>query len=208
MFGIIEQTFCNVHMPRQPVSDASYLEKLQDYYALHKIFPSYSAIGQIIGLQSKSSVSAFLKRLKNEHYLETQDGRLKPGRQFFQRPLMQSRVAAGLPSAAFDSPPDGLAIDDYLVRRPSRTFLLQVKGDSMIDAGLMPGDTLVVERANAANEGEIVVALVDAAYTVKRLARENRKFVLIPENKAYPVLRPDPVEIVGVVVGSFRKYRK
>jgi repressor LexA len=119
---------------------------------------------------------------------------------------VQSKVAAGLPAMAFDAPAEGLAIDAHLVRRPSRTFLITVKGDSMVDAGLMPGDTIVVERANTANAGDIVVAVVEGAYTVKRLVRENRRFALAPENKAYPVLRPDPLEIVGVVVGSFRKY--
>ena len=66
---------------------------------------------------------------------------------------------------------------------------------------------MIVEKANTANDGAIVVALVDDAYTVKRLVRENRRYVLKPENKAYPVLRPDALEIAGVVVGSFRKYQ-
>jgi SOS regulatory protein LexA len=194
-------------MPRQPVFDAEYLEKLRDYYARHQVFPSYAAIARIVGLKSTSSVSALLERLKAEGYIEARDRRLRPGAHFFDRPVMQSRVAAGLPAAAFDAQPEGLAIDAHLVQRPSRTFLVKVKGDSMIDAGLMPGDTLIVERGHAANDGDIVVALIDDAYTVKRLARENRKFVLKPENKAYPVLRPERLEIVGVVVGSFRKYR-
>ncbi len=194
-------------MPRQPLADTAYLAKLQDYYAAHQVFPSYAAIGALIGLKSTSSVAGFLDRLKSEGYLESKDRRLRPGQRFFERPLMQSRVAAGLPSAAYDNPPEGIAIDAHLVRRPSRTFLIQVKGDSMIGAGLMPGDTLIVEKTNSANDGDIVVATVDEAYTVKRLARENRKFVLRPENRAYPVLRPDPLEIVGVVVGSYRKYK-
>jgi repressor LexA len=193
-------------MPRLPLSDDEYLSRLQDYYARHQVFPSYLAIAKIVGLKSTSSVSALLARLKESGYLEAKDRRLRPGARFFERPLVQSRVAAGLPAMAFDAPAEGLAIDAHLVRRPSRTFLIAVKGDSMIDAGLMPGDTLVVEREHAANAGDIVVAVVDGAYTVKRLARENRKFVLAPENRAYPVLRPDPLEIVGVVVGSFRKY--
>src|SRR5688572_4010638 len=192
-------------MPRQPLSDAIYLEKLQDYYARHRVFPSYAAIGRLIGLQSTSSVFAFLNRLKTEGFLESRERRLRPGARFFERPLVQSRVTAGLPSPAYEGGADSLAIDQHLVGRPSRTFLVGVKGDSMIGAGLMPGDTLVVEKATSAEDGDIVVALVDDAYTVKRLARENRRFVLKPENKAYPVLRPDPVEIVGVVVGSFRK---
>jgi repressor LexA len=194
-------------MPRQPVFDTEYLLKLQDYYARHQVFPSYAAIAKIVGLNSTSSVSALLDRLKAEGYLEAKDRRLRPGPRFFERPMMQSRVAAGLPAMAFDAPADGLAIDAHLIERPSRTFLINVKGDSMIDAGLMPGDTIIVESDRAANDGDIVVAYVDDSYTVKRLARENRKFVLKPENKAYPVLRPDPLEIAGVVVGSFRKYR-
>ena len=96
---------------------------------------------------------------------------------------------------------------NYVPVIDARTFLVGVKGESMTGAGLMPGDTLIVEKTATAQDGDIVVALVDDGYTVKRLARENRKVVLKPENKAYPVLRPDPVEIVGVVVGSFRRYR-
>ena len=194
-------------MPRQPLSDSDYLAKLQDYFAKHRVFPSYAGIGKLIGLSSTSSVSAFLNRLKVDGYIEVKDRRLRPGQRFFERPLMPSRVAAGLPSLAYDSPADGLAIDAHLVNQPSRTFLLVVKGESMIDAGLMPGDTLIVERATSAKDGDIVVAMVDDAYTVKRLVRENRKYVLKPENKAYPVLRLDTIEIVGVVVGSFRKYK-
>ena len=148
-----------------------------------------------------------IERLVDSGYLEMKDRRLRPGARFFERPLMQSRVAAGLPAHAFDAPPDAVNIDAQLVRKPSRTFLLKVKGDSMIDAGLLPGDTLVVERTAAAREGDIVVALVEDAYTVKRLHREGRRFVLKPENKGYPVLRPDNLEIVGIVVGSFRDYR-
>jgi len=194
-------------MPRQATFDAVYLEKLQDYYAQNQVLPSYAAIGKLIGLRSTSSVSAFLKRLNAEGYVETTARRLRPSARFFERPLMQSGVAAGSPSMAYDGPADGLAIDAHLVRRPSRTFLITVKGDSMIDAGLMPGDTVIVEKANTADEGAIVVALVDGAYTVKRLARENRRYILKPENKSYPVLRPAELEIAGVVVGSFRKYK-
>jgi len=194
-------------MPRRAISDAAYLEKLQDYYAQNQVLPSYAAIGKLIGLKSTSSVSAFLDRLKAEGYVETTARRLRPGQRFFERPLVQSRVSAGLPSRTYDGPAEGLAIDSHLVRHPSRTFLVTVKGDSMTGAGLMPGDTVIVEKANTVGDGAIVVALVDDAYTVKRLVRENRRHVLKPENDAYPVLRPDAFEIVGVVVGSFRKYK-
>ena len=74
-------------------------------------------------------------------------------------------------------------------------------------AGLLPGDTVIVERRHAANEGDIVVAIVDDEYTIKRLGRERGRFILKPENKAYPILRPKELEIFGIVVGSYRKYR-
>lgn len=189
-------------------NDGDYLGRLQDYFAEHQVFPSYAAIGRIVGLSSTSSVAALIARLKLQKFLDiSKDKRLRPGERFFDRLLMQSRVAAGLPSAAYDAPPDTLSIDAQLVRKPSKTFLIRVKGDSMIDAGLMPGDTLVVEKNHTAQEGQIVVAIMEDAYTVKRLIREQKRFVLKPENKAYPVLRPENLEIVGVVVGSFREYK-
>jgi len=78
----------------------------------------------------------------------------------------------------------------------------------MIDAGIHPGDTVVVEKRGSANVGDIIVAVLDNEFTLKRFERERGRVVLRPENKAYPVIRPKgDVEIFGVVVGQFRKYR-
>ncbi len=85
-------------------------------------------------------------------------------------------------------------------------MLIRVKGDSMIDAGILEGDLVVVEKAAAAQAGDIVVAIVDGQFTLKRLDLERGRFVLKPENKAYPVIRPEgPLEIFGVMVGLVRK---
>ena len=188
--------------------DGQYLAKLRDYYTRHRVLPSYSRIGSLVGLSSKASVAQMVQRLKGEGFLESSpDRRLKPGPRFFERPFASSKVAAGLPSAVADDLQDDVAIDQELVRHPSRTVLVTVKGDSMIDAGLLPGDKLVVERRHTAAEGDIVVAIVDNESTIKRLVKERGRFILKPENKAYPVLRPKELEIFGVVVGRFRKYR-
>jgi repressor LexA len=78
----------------------------------------------------------------------------------------------------------------------------------MIDAGIHSGDIVVVEKQTSANVGSIVVAIVDNEFTLKRLDRERGRTVLRPENKNYPVIRPKgELEIFGVVVGQFRKYR-
>ena len=146
-------------------------------------------------------------RLKAEGFLESSpDRRLKPGKRFFERPVAES-VRAGLPSPAAQTAPEALTIDEHLVRHPSRSVLVTVKGDSMIDAGIHPGDIAVVEKRVAANVGDIVVAIIDNEFTLKRLDREKGRIVLRPENKAYPVIRPKgDAEIFGVVVGLFRKY--
>ena len=188
--------------------DGQYLAKLQDYYARHRVLPSYASIGALVGLSSKASVADMVLRLKAEGFLEsTPDRRLKPGKRFFERPIAES-VRAGLPSPAAESRPETLTIDEWLVPHPSRTVLVTVKGDSMIDAGIHPGDVVVVEKRVAANVGDIVVAILDNEFTLKRLGREKGRIVLRPENKAFPVIRPKgDAEIFGVVVGLFRKYR-
>lgn len=188
--------------------DGQYLAKLRDYYTRHRVLPSYSRIGSLVGLSSKASVAQMVQRLKGEGFLESSpDRRLKPGPRFFERPFAGSKVAAGLPGTVADDLQDNVAIDQELVRHPSRTVLVTVKGDSMIDAGLLPGDKVIVERRHTADEGDIVVAIVESESTIKRLVKERGRFILKPENKAYPVLRPKELEIFGVVVGSYRKYR-
>lgn len=188
--------------------DGQYLGKLQDYYARHRVLPSYARIGALVGMNSKASVAEMVMRMKADGFLESSpDRRLKPGKRFFDRPIGES-VRAGLPSLAAETAPEALSIDEFLVSHPSRTHLIRVKGDSMIDAGIHDGDTVVVEKRVAANVDDIVVAILDNEFTLKRLDREKGRVILRPENKGYPVIRPKGnAEIFGVVVGMFRKYR-
>jgi repressor LexA len=188
--------------------DTSYLSMLQDYYAEQRVMPSFAKICQLIKFSSRASAAALVARLKLQGFLEaTETGRLKPGKRFFERILADDVVRAGMPSPAHSGSSDTLTIDEYLVGQPSRTLLIPVKGDSMVDAGILPDDIVVVEKRQLANVGDIVVAIVDGEFTLKTLGREKGEFVLYPANKAYPVIRPEgQLEIFGVVVGQFRKY--
>ena len=188
-------------------TDRQYLALLQDYYADHRVLPSYAGIASLVGLRSKASVAEMVQRLKAEDLLESApDRRLKPGRRFFERGVA-GNVRAGLPDPAVDALPESLEIDAHLVPSPASTLLIKVKGDSMIDAGILEGDTVVVEKRSRAEVGDIVVAIVDNEFTLKRLDREKGRFVLRPANKAYSVIRPGKdLEIFGVVTGLFRKY--
>ena len=188
-------------------NDRSYLSSLQDYYARHRALPSYASIGQLLGLKSKSSVAALVARLRLAGLVDsTPDKRLAPTRRFFERPLATVPVRAGMPDLVDDTGGDALTIDDYLIEHPSSTVLVRVKGDSMTDAGILDGDLVVVEKGTAARRGDIVVAIVDNQFTLKRLDVDKGVFILKPENKAYPVIRPEgSLEIFGVMVGLVRK---
>jgi len=193
----------------KPSLDSSYLEKLQDYYAEHKVIPSYSVLATLWGISAKSWVSECVRRFEEAGYLDwTPDRQLKPGSRFFERKLADSAVQAGLPNPAVSDGYDLVTIDDHLIRVPSKTCLVRVKGDSMVDAGILEGDLLVVEQQPNANVGEIVVAIVDNEFTVKYLGKEKGGFVLKPANKAYPVIRPrGRLEIFGVMAGLVRRTR-
>jgi SOS regulatory protein LexA len=188
-------------------NDRSYLESLQDYYANHRALPSYASIGGLLGLKSKSSVAALVARLKLAGFIDsTPDRRLAPTKRFFARPVASSPVRAGLAEAVDDANSDALTIDDYLITNPSKTILIRVKGDSMVDAGIFEGDLVVVEKQATASKGDIVVAIVDNEFTLKRLDLEDGNFILRPENKAYSPIRPEgALEIFGVMTGLARR---
>lgn len=190
-----------------PNVDHKYLDVLRDYYAKHRYLPSYAKISELLGFSARNAAFVLVRRLMLAGYLkQSPDRRLQPAPKFFELPLAGSKVAAGLPGTMTEDVQDAISIEEHLVRQPSRTVLVTVKGDSMIDAGILPGDIVVVEKRHAANAGDIVIAIVDNEFTVKRLMKERGRFVLRPENKAYEVIHPKELEIFGVVVGSVRKY--
>lgn len=190
--------------------DVEYLAKLQDYYVDWKSIPSYAKLCEVFGIASKSWVKTILGRLSDAGFIErTPDGVWVPTRQFFARPLAESSVQAGMPVAVTATQGEFFVIDEMLIDTPSKTTLIPVRGDSMIEAGIHDGDVAVVEKRMSANVGDIVVAIVDNEFTLKTLDKERGQFVLRPANQAYPVIRPQgTLEIFGVLVGLIRKYRK
>jgi DNA polymerase V len=123
--------------------------------------------------------------------------------------LLSHRISAGFPSPANDYIEDGLDLNDYLVRNKASTFLFSVKGDSMIGASIEEGDKVIVDRALTPRHDDIVVAVVDGEYTLKRLYRFMGRVELRPENPTYsPIVFHDGRELMvwGVVVGVVRRY--
>lgn len=182
---------------------------IQDYYARNKTMPSFAEIAKLVGI-SVSTVAFHINVLKEYGFLGATDtGRLVPGKSFFMRTLASS-VRAGVPAYADDSTPEGVMIDQYLIDTPSRTFLLTIKGESMLDSGLLPGDVVVVKRGVVAVVGDIVVVDANGEGTVKELAQHaSGEYFLKARNPEYPDIAPaEGFEIVGVVVGQFRQYAR
>ena len=185
--------------------DYSYLAKLQDYHAQYRTLPSYSAIAELIGLSKRGAVKFVNRMIKAGYLAKAPDGRVTPANMFFARPSVGS-APAGFASPAYELLGDAITIDEYLVERPSSTVLVEVKGDSMVGAGINDGDMLVVEREPHPETGKIVVAMVDGEFTIKYLQRDKSGYYLQPANPNYSNIRPQgDLEIYGVVVGQFRK---
>ncbi len=124
-------------------------------------------------------------------------------------PLGDSVVPAGFPSPA-DESCETFDIVTHIVRRPEATFFMRVAGDSMVGAGIFDGDLLVVDRSIEAKSGDIVVAILDGEFTVKRFRSNHSAVELVPENPKYRkiTLREGmALEIWGVVTGTYKSFR-
>ncbi len=117
-------------------------------------------------------------------------------------PLVLSRVQAGFPSPADDFLDQPLNLNTYLIDNPAATFFVRVGGESMIGAGIYPDDLLVVDRSRTAVSGDIVIAIVDGDFTVKRLFVQGKRVELRPENSSFSIVKfnaESELEIWGVV---------
>lgn len=172
--------------------------------------PTVREICQATGIKSTSTVHAILSALENEGYI-TRDAkfsrsiRIAKSTDSAMIPVL-GKVTAGQPILAVED------IESYIPYPVSgdvseSLFALRVSGLSMRDAGILDGDIIVADKDSYSRNGDIVVALIDDEATVKRLVAENgKKPYLLPENPDYDPIYPESMEILGRVIGSFRKY--
>ena len=193
---------------------------LVEYVDGHGYPPTVREIGEAVGLASPSTVHAHLANLERAGLLRRDptkpralelSGRTRreaapaPAHEALRLPLV-GEIAAGSPLLAEDNIEDYVGVPDIL----RGDFLLRVKGDSMVNAGILDGDIVVVQRTQDARNGEIVVALAgddesaDEA-TVKRFFRESRRVRLQPENDTLEPIYAQHVQILGRVTGVFRQ---
>ncbi len=170
--------------------------------------PSYSEIASLLGFASKHAVQYHVKRWLKQNVV-AQDhatGQLLPGKKI--RPLkILGSIQAGFPSAAEEENADTISLDDWLIENKEASFMLTVSGDSMTDAGIHPGDMVIVERGRTPKHGDIVIAEVDHDWTMKYFEKRAGHITLRAANKRYPPITPsEELKIAGVVRAVIRRY--
>jgi len=124
--------------------------------------------------------------------------------------LFLGGITAGFPSQVEDTLFESISMEEWLIKNPASTYLVKVYGESMVEAGILPGDYVLVDRALSPKNGDIVVVRVEDEWTMKYFYRDEREIKLKPANRRYPEIRLSPedeVEVFGVVVAVIRKYR-
>jgi SOS regulatory protein LexA len=187
---------------------AAYGHEIAVFYRRNKRMPSYSQMLELFGLKSKNAVYKRVLYLARAGYLNKDSaGRLTPGR-LLKPARILGLVAAGFPSPAEEEIVDTMSLDEYLISNPQATYLLNVDGDSMIDAGVHPGDLVLVQKNLTPKNGDIVVAQVDGDWTLKYFEKKGNIVSLRAANKKYPLIIPkQELVIAGVVIANVRKYR-
>ena len=193
------------------------LDFIRQYIQTNGAAPTLRAIANAIGVNSLATVHEHLQSLEEKGLLKRKAGKsrsmeLKTGNEnylheSFEAPIL-GYIAAGQPIQAFTDPNATLSIPQSMVSGKKRTYVLQVRGESMIEDGIMDGDHVIVEQTEAANNGEIVVALLDNGMaTLKRFFKEATRFRLEPANAKMEPIFVKNVRIQGKVVGLVRRYK-
>lgn len=181
---------------------------LSEYFAENRRMPTYEEMKDLFGVASKNTVAYRVNKLLESGFLIKEGSKLMLAECGYVMRL--GTVQAGFPTEADeDVETELMSLDDFLVEKKNATYMLEVQGESMKDAGILEGDMVLVERGRTARRGDIVLALVDNGYTLKYLETEKGRPVLVPANKAFKKIYPDgdTFRIEAVLKAVIRKYR-
>lgn len=176
--------------------------------------PSVREICNAVGLRSTSTVHGHLKKLEEKGFIR-RDPTKPRAIEILEKSIIKKEmidipiigtVTAGKPILAVENIEDTFALPIDYIKSDNQLFMLKIKGESMIDAGIMNDDMAIIEKANSALNGEIIVALLDNEATIKRFFKEKDYIRLQPENKTMEPIIVKQCEIIGKIVGLYRKY--
>lgn len=182
------------------------VEKLKSYYGRNKRMPSYAEMMKLFGYRSKNAVSKLVEKFV-EAGVVTKDkmGKLIPSNLFDEVPLLGS-VKAGFPSSV-EEVRETMNIEEFLIDKDRESYLLEVDGESMIDAHIAPGDMVVAVKTTVAKDGDIVIAEIDGEWTMKYWRERGGKKWLEPANSKFKPMHPEySLRVAAKVTAVIRKY--
>jgi repressor LexA len=180
--------------------------QLRTFVLREKRLPGYNEMLTLFGYRSKNAVHGLIEKLVEQGYLAKQGHKLAMTGRLTGALRLIGTVQAGFPSPAEEELLDTLSLDEFLISKPEATFLLKVTGDSMLEAGILPGDMVLVERGAEPKANDIVIAQVDGEWTMKYFSRDEQGVRLDPANPKYRPIRPArTLEVGGVVRSVIRK---
>ena len=179
-------------------------DKILSFYKSQRRMPTYAELMKLWGYKTKSAVDYAVRKLIDQGVISKDaTGKIIPKNIYGDIRLLGS-VQAGFPTSAEEELLDTMSLDEYLIKNKEATFMLKVKGDSMIDAGIMEGDMVLVERGRQPKPGEIVIAQVDGEYTMKYYRKSGSVIFLEAANKKYKPIYPE--NELTMVQAVIRKY--
>lgn len=188
-----------------------YQSKLEEFYGENKRMPSYSEMMKLFGFKSKNAIFKIVEKMVDAGLVAKDHlGRLIPNESFADSTSSIPKlglVTAGFPASVEEELVDTIKLDDLLINKKSATFMLEVDGDSMIDAHIADGDMVIVEKTNQAKDGDIIIAEVDGEFTMKYLRKKGDKSWLEPANKKYKPIHPvQSLSVIAILKAVVRKY--
>ncbi len=187
--------------------ETDYKNILLKFYDRERRMPTYSEMLKLFGFKSKNAVARLVDKLIDAGMV-TKDslGRLLPA-SAFNETLILGLVKAGFPSPGEDVLETTINIDNFLIEKKDKTFIMEVDGESMIEAHIADGDMVIAERSDNAKDGEIVIAEIDGEFTMKYFRKKGDKVWLEPANKLFKPMYPEnDLQIRAIVRGVIRKY--
>ncbi|MES3004541.1 MAG: transcriptional repressor LexA [Patescibacteria group bacterium] len=183
-----------------------YKSKILSFYRKNRRMPGYKEMMSMLSFKSKNSVHKLINKMVDEGVVDKDSGgKLTPMKVFGELPML-GLVEAGIPTMV-DQDTESLSLEDYLIGNKESSYLLEVKGDSMIDEGIMEGDLVLVERKGNPKDGDIVIAEVDGGWTMKYFRKTGDKIYLEAANKNYKPIYPKyDLKVSAIVRGVIRKY--
>ena len=194
-------------MPRD-IQLSEKIRLLRRFWRQERRPPTYAEMLDLFGYKSKNAVFGLLAKLEEAGCIvKDPNGRIALLPRITGTVRVLGSIAAGFPTQEEQQEADAVTLDEYLVKNPDNTFMLTVRGDSMIDAGILPGDVVLVEKGPRPKQNDVVVACVDGEWTLKYYVRDAAGVRLEPANRKYKFIRPQrSLEIGGVVRAVIRKY--